>query len=118
MKLKKMIISGVICASMIGSFAVGQVSSKDYEVEAGTKYYNHFEKIIWSKKYDMYKVYVKDDYLYFDTIGEAQLFLNSLNKIGNIKDDKKLSSKYIQITFTNKKMIKVDTFDMTIKNIK
>ena len=50
MKLKKMIISGVICIGMMGSFAVGQVTSKDYEVEAGAKYYNHFEKIIWSKK--------------------------------------------------------------------
>lgn len=115
MKMKKLIISGVITMSMMGSFALGQMTTKDYEVAASTKYYNHFNKIVWDSKIDMYKVYIKDDYLIFDTVGEAQEFLNDLNKIGTIKDDKKLSSKYLQITFTNKKVIKVNTFDMSIK---
>ena len=90
-------------------------------VDAGRYYNNHVNKIVYSHKIDMYKVYLTNNknYLIFDTVGEVDYLLKDLNMIGKVKSTKMIKNgKYLKVTFTNGKKCTINTYSMRVKRIK
>jgi hypothetical protein len=64
----------------------------------------------------MYNLYIYDDniYLIFDTEGEAMLFEDELNKIGEIKEVCFYEDEFLEVTFKDDTVRYIDEFNCSI----